>query len=137
MNILFKKTNLLLLVFFFSIGIMGQNKNQIVRIAEIEVFPEYLDQYKAILKEEAQLAVQVESGVIAILPMFRKENSPQIRILEIYADNESYEAHLKTPHFLLYKNSTLKMVKSLQLMDMDVLDLKTMRLMFAKYSEKK
>ena len=69
--------------------------------------------------------------------MFRKENSPQIRILEIYADNESYEAHLKTPHFLLYKNSTLKMVKSVQLMDMDVLDPQTMRVMFAKYSEKK
>jgi len=42
MNRLFNKTNLLLLLIFFSIRIMAQNKNQIVRIAEIEIFPEYL-----------------------------------------------------------------------------------------------
>jgi len=69
--------------------------------------------------------------------MFRKENSPQLKILEIYADNDSYQAHLKTSHFLHYKTATLKMVKSLQLMDMDVLDPETMRMMFIKYSEKK
>ncbi|WP_371610989.1 putative quinol monooxygenase [Flavobacterium sp. ACN2] len=50
--------------------------------------------------------------------MFQKEHPNQIKILEIYANNEAYQSHLKTPHFLLYKTSTLKMVKSLKLNDL-------------------
>ena len=104
-------------------------------MSEIEIVPEYLEQYKAILKEEAEASVRLEPGVIAIFPMFQKENPNQIRILEIYADKESYQSHLKTPHFLVYKTSTLKMVKSLKLVDLDVLDVETMLEMFKKYKK--
>lgn len=51
-------------------------------------------------------------------PLYQKANPTQIRILEIYADNAAYENHLKSPHFLEYKTSTIKMVKSLKLIDM-------------------
>ena len=66
--------------------------------------------------------------------MFQKENPNQLRILEIYANKESYQSHLKTPHFLVYKTSTLKMVKSLKLVDMDPLDAEAMPEMFKKYN---
>ena len=56
----------------------------------------------------------------------------QIRILEIYANREAYEAHLKTPHFQKYKTSTLKMVKSLKLVDMNTIDSETMVDIFRK-----
>lgn len=82
-----------------------------VRISEIVIVPKYLEQYKAILKEESEASVRLELGVIAIFPMFQKENPNQVRILEIYADKESYQSHLKTLHFLYYKTSTLKMVE--------------------------
>jgi quinol monooxygenase YgiN len=38
-------------------------------------------------------------------------------ILEIYADQEAYQSHIQTAHFKKYKEGTLKMVKSLKLID--------------------
>lgn len=128
----------LFLVLFLSLLnstiVAAQKKDQIVRMSEIEIVPEYLEQYKAILKEESEASVRLEKGVIAIFPMFQKENINQVRILEIYADKESYESHLKTPHFLVYKTATLKMVTSLKLVDMDPLDAETMKEIFKKYN---
>lgn len=45
--------------------------------------------------------------------------APRIRILEVYAGREDYEAHLQTPHFLKYKAETAGMVRSLRLADME------------------
>ncbi|GAB3319981.1 hypothetical protein GCM10027299_13210 [Larkinella ripae] len=104
-----------------------------VRIAEIEVAPEHLEAYKAILKEEAAASVKQEPGVIAIFPMFQRENPTQIRLLELYANRAAYQAHLKSPHFQKYKTSTLKMVKSLKLVDMASLDPETMPEVFKKF----
>ncbi|WP_281233850.1 putative quinol monooxygenase [Flavobacterium gelatinilyticum] len=130
-------SGLFLLIFFSLLNshiVSAQKKDQMVRMSEIEIVPEYLEQYKAILKEEAEASVRLEPGVIAIFPMFQKEDPNQVRILEIYADKESYQSHLKTPHFLVYKTSTLKMVKSLKLVDMNPLDPETMPEMFKKYN---
>ncbi len=49
----------------------------------------------------------------------KKDRPEQIRILEVYANQEAYEAHLQTPHFLKYKEGTAGMVKSLRLIDVD------------------
>ncbi len=106
--------------------------DMMVRIAEIEIFPEFQEEYTAILKEEAAASVNVERGVIAIFPMVQKENPTQIRLVEVYASRAAYEAHLKTPHFLHYKTSTIKMIKSLKLIDMQSLDTETMSLIFKK-----
>lgn len=133
MNVFWNKIKVSFLFTFFSLGIMAQNKDHMVRIAEVEIIPDYLEQYKAILKEEAKASIRLESGVIAIFPMFQKEHPNQIKILEIYANNEAYQSHLKTPHFLLYKTSTLKMVKSLKLNDLEALDVETMAALFKKY----
>jgi quinol monooxygenase YgiN len=105
---------------------IAQAKDMIVRISEIEIHPNRLAEYNAILKEEAEASVRLEPGVIAIFPMSQKEKPTELRILEIYASREAYEAHLKTPHFQKYKATTLEMVKSLKLVDMDALDAQTM-----------
>jgi len=106
--------------------------DMIIRISEIQIDPKYLKEYIAILKEEAEASVRLENGVIAIYPMFQKRQANEIRILEIYANRDAYEAHLKTPHFQHYKTSTLKMVKSLNLIDMHALDSETMPNIFKK-----
>jgi quinol monooxygenase YgiN len=103
-----------------------------VRISEIEIVASQLDQYKAILAEEAQASVKLEPGVIAIFPTYEKESDTTFRILEIYADRRAYESHLKTPHFQKYKATTLQMVKSLKLIDMQAIDAGTMARMFKK-----
>lgn len=103
-------TSILFVLCTFSV-IFAQHQDMIVRISEIEVYPQYLEEYKAILKYEAEASVRLEEGVIAIFPMFQKEDSTQVRILEMYKDEQAYQSHLKTEHFLLYKNGTLHMVK--------------------------
>ncbi|GGH23441.1 antibiotic biosynthesis monooxygenase [Sphingobacterium alkalisoli] len=109
--------------------------NMMIRIAEIEIEPSYLDEYIAILKEEAEASVRLEPGVISIYPMFHKENPNQVRILEIYADGEAYKAHLQTPHFKHYKTATANMVKSLKLIDMSAIDGQTMPQIFKKLGQ--
>ena len=106
--------------------------NMIVRTAEIEVFPQYLEEYLAFANEVDRLSIEREPGVICLFPMQSAEDSCQIRILEIYASEEVYQQHLKTPHFLKYKQGTLHMVKDLKLPTMKPLDPESMKLIFKK-----
>ena len=103
-----------------------------IRIAEIGIKPEYLDEYLSILKEESKASMELESGVISIYPMYQKGNPTEIKILEIYADKEAYESHLETPHFKHYKTTTLKMVNSLKLIEMNAIDGDNMSMIFEK-----
>ncbi|MBP3229882.1 MAG: antibiotic biosynthesis monooxygenase [Prevotella sp.] len=104
----------------------------IVRIAEIEVRPQYLTEYLEFANEVDRLSVEREPGVICLYPMQSAEDSTHIRILEIYASDEAYQQHLKTPHFQKYKQGTLHMVKDLKLPTMQPLDQETMKLIFKK-----
>src|SRR5204863_7192609 len=101
---------LLVFLFFTYTNISAQSKNMMIRISEIEIDSNYLKEYNAILQEESRASVQLETGVIAIYPMYQKENPTQIRILEIYGNREAYESHLKRPHYKKYKTTTLKIV---------------------------
>ena len=127
-----------LILLMSACGQKEQNINEfnaddmMIRISEIEIHPEHLDEYLIILKEESEASVRLESGVISIYPMYQKEYPTEIRILEIYKDKEAYESHLQTPHFKHYKTTTLKMVKSLKLVDMEALDKLTMPRIFKK-----
>jgi quercetin dioxygenase-like cupin family protein/quinol monooxygenase YgiN len=103
-----------------------------IRLSEIEIHPEHLDEYLNILKEEAEASVRLESGVISIYPIYQQEKPNEIRILEIYADKKAYQEHLKTSHFQHYKTNTLHMVKSLKLVDMNEIDERIMPMIFKK-----
>ena len=94
---------------------LKQEGRLIVRIAEIEVYPQYLKEYLTYANEVDRLSVEREPGVICLFPMQSAEDSTQIRILEIYASEEAYQQHLKTNHFQKYKQGTMHMVKSLKL----------------------
>ena len=124
------------LILLSCCSVFAQKDTMMIRMSEIEIDPSYLEQYKAILEEEARTSVQLEPGVIAIYPMYQKQHPTEIRILEIYTDRETYESHLKTPHFQKYKTTTLKMVKSLKLVDMKAIDAETMPEIFRKLKEK-
>ena len=115
-----------------AVSVQAGGGGRMVRIAEVEVEVATLEQYLAILKEEAQASVNLEPGVISIFPMYEKASPTKIRILEIYASREAYESHLKTAHFLKYKTTTLEMVKSLVLVEMDAIDSETMGQIFRK-----
>ena len=110
----------------------AQEDAMLVRLAEIEVDADAVETYKAILEEEAEASVRLEPGVIAIFPVYDEQRPTSFRILEVYASRQAYESHLKTPHFERYKSSTSRMVTSLKLVDMKLIDVATMSLIFAK-----
>lgn len=93
------------------------NNGMIVRISEIEVHPQFLDEYLLFAKQVAEASVLDEEGVISIYPMQVLEDKTQIRILEIYKDEKSYKSHIASAHFKKYKEGTLHMVKHLKLVD--------------------
>jgi quinol monooxygenase YgiN len=129
------KNILFTLMLFLSFNMLAQNNNMMIRISEIEIDSIYLKEYNNILQKESKASVQKEPGVIAIFPMYQKENPTQVRILEIYANKTAYEDHIKSPHFQEYKTSTLKMVKSLKLIDMKSIDPETMAELFRKLNQ--
>lgn len=95
----------------------AQPNERKISIAKIEIYPAYLDEYKAALAEHAKTAVRVEPEVLALQAVYDKAHPAQVTVFEVYASEEAYLAHLKTPHFLKYKTGTLKMVKSLELVE--------------------
>lgn len=107
-------------------------KELVVRIAEIEVYPEYLKEYLAAARTVGAESVARESGVICIFPMQKKETPNLIRIVEIYRSEDAYKKHLATPHFRVYKEGTPHMIKSLELVPMQPLDVENMNLIFKK-----
>lgn len=115
-------------------AVQSQSKvdRMLVRIAEIEIDPRHAAEYLGILKREAAASVKLEPGVVCIFPMTERSQPNHVRLLEIYASQEAYEAHLKSPHFLEYKSSTLPMIKSLRLVDMNALDVTSLTSLFVK-----
>ena len=61
--------------------------------------------------------MRLEPGVLTLYATAEKDAPDKITILEIYANRAAYESHLKTPHFLKYKQGTQEMVKNLELVD--------------------
>ena len=102
----------------------------LVRIAEIEVHPEYLEAYLTAAIEIQQKSLAEEPGVLCLFPNQMKEDNTQIRILEIYASQQAYQHHIQTAHFQKYKQGTLHMVKSLKLQDLTPLATETMSRIF-------
>lgn len=99
---------------------MPANEN-FVRLSLITVDPARLDEYKAYLKEGVTASMSKEPGVLVLYPTTRKDAPNVFTILEIYANRAAYESHIKSAHFQKYKQGTLDMVQSLELVDVDPL----------------
>ncbi len=107
----------LMVMLFTTQNVCAQEKGQIVRLAKLVIDSVHLERYKELLKEGIKTALQEEPGVLTIYALSEKENPTYFTILETYASIEAYQTHIQTPHFLKYKNGTLHMVKSLELIE--------------------
>ena len=97
-------------------------ENMQVRIAELEILPEWIDAYLEAAGAVGAESVAKEPGVVCIFAMQKKESPTSIRIVEIYRSEAAYKAHLATPHFRKYKDGTPHMIKSLELVPVRPLD---------------
>jgi quinol monooxygenase YgiN len=94
-------------------GAASAAEQPMVRIAEIEIDPQQLE----VLAEEQDASVRLEPGVLMLHSVAIADSPTSIRLLEVYASRAAYEAHVKAPHFVKYKTSTEKMVRSLKLIE--------------------
>jgi quinol monooxygenase YgiN len=104
-----------ILVFLWSDDITAQEPY--VRIAKIVVDSSQLQQYQSFLKEGIETSVKIEKGVLRMFAVYEKDKPNHVTVFETYASKEAYESHIKTTHFQKYKNGTLAMVRSLELID--------------------
>ncbi|WP_313346271.1 antibiotic biosynthesis monooxygenase family protein [Stenotrophomonas sp.] len=100
---------------------VGAEEVQMTRLSKITVNTDHLSAYREALAEEVRASMEREPGVLSLYAVFDKDEPTRLTILEIYASRQAYEQHVKSAHFLKYKNSTLHMVKSLELVDVDPL----------------
>ena len=68
--------------------------------------------------------MRLEPGVLFLFAVSIKDSPNLVRVIEGYADQAAYEAHLTTPHFLEYKTRTADMVRSLRLVEADPITIK-------------
>ena len=94
-----------------------ETKRPVVRMAELEIDPARLDGFKAAVKEEMEISVRVEPGVLAIYAVAEKDNPSKLRFFEMYSDEESFKAHIASPHFQKFRAVTKDMVVSRKLIE--------------------
>jgi quinol monooxygenase YgiN len=100
-------------------GYSESSQERIVRIAELEIYPDQVAAYKAALKEEIETSIRVEPGVLTLYAVSVKGHPNQVRQFESYSDQAAYQSHMQTAHFRKYKVQTQNMVKSLTLIETD------------------
>jgi len=104
----------------FGVAPMGEAMaQQHIQIAEIEVDPTQLESYKSAVQEQIEAAIRLEPSVLVLYSVSNKDNPTHITVFEIYGDRDAYLAHLQAPHFLKYKATVEKMVKSLKLVPVE------------------
>lgn len=113
-----KSTLFLLFSLMIITSVSGQGENkQMVRLAKLVIDSTQLELYNTFLKEEIETSMKKEPGVLTLYAIAEKAKPTHITILEIYATVDAYKSHIKTPHFLKYKDGTKEMVRSLELIE--------------------
>lgn len=115
----------ILLVFslLISTQVHAQKTEQMVRLAKIKIDPAQLNEYNKALLTQMKTAIALEPGVLTYYAVADKKDPSSVTILEIYADTAAYNKHILTPHFRKYKDTVKDMVKSLELVDVDMIGL--------------
>lgn len=80
------------------------------RMALLVIDPAQLDAYKKVLAKEMQSAVANEEGVLALLATTETARPNVFHLLELYADDNAYRAHIDGPYFQEYNKAVQTMV---------------------------
>ena len=101
---------------------LSMEADGIVRLSKVEVYPEFLEEYVKFAIQVGEISLRTEPGVLTMYAISQKDNPCLITILETYASPDAYQSHIASSHFQEYKQGTLHMVKSLELLDQNPLN---------------
>ena len=79
----------------------------IVRLSKIEVYPEYLEEYLEYAIRVGEISLRTEPGVLTMYAVSEKENPCMVTILETYASQAAYQAHIYLIRPLLIRKTKL------------------------------
>jgi quinol monooxygenase YgiN len=96
-------------------AVSQETQGHYVQVAEIEIDPSQLEDYKAAVREQIETAIRLEPGVLVLYAVSEKDNPARVKVLEVYLDSDAYRSHLESAHFKKYKATTMKMIRSLKL----------------------
>lgn len=88
----------------------GQNSDVHVRLTAVSVKPGANAEFRRIVINEMQQAVDKEDGVWVMYALTLQNNPNEWRFFEIYANEAAYLQHRETPHFKQYLAATEKMI---------------------------
>jgi quinol monooxygenase YgiN len=92
------------------------SEGQYVQVAQLEIDPGQLENYRVAVREQIEAAIREEPGVLVLYAVSDIETPARVTIFEVYRDMAAYNAHLESAHFKKYKALTEMMVRSLALM---------------------
>jgi quinol monooxygenase YgiN len=90
-----------------------------VRIAQLDVDPQRLAEFKTVLKQSVSTSVRVEPGVYTLYAVALKAQPNRFLVFEMYKDEATYAAHRETPHFRTFFEATQTMVTSRTFLEVD------------------
>jgi len=92
-----------------------------VVLVEFAVRPGAGGRFKELVLENAAASVRDEPGCQRFDVLLDRGESPdRITLYEIYDDEAAFEAHLKTPHFAIFKAAVADIVQEQVLRKLDV-----------------
>ena len=84
-------------------AVAQETQGQYVQVAEIDIDPAQLEDYKAAVREQIEAAIKNEPGVLVLYAVAENDNPTRVTVFEIYRDMDAYRSHLETAHFKKYK----------------------------------
>jgi quinol monooxygenase YgiN len=90
-----------------------------IRLIKMEIDSAEIENFNRLASSVMLPGIQKEKGVLVMYAVAEKLHPSKISVLEVYADAAAYEAHIKTEHFITYKNNSKSMVTSLNLINVE------------------
>lgn len=91
----------------------------VIRLVKIELDSNSIKDFYTLATRVMLPNVKKEAGVLIMYSVAEKLNPALVTILEVYRDEDSYNHHLTTPHFLRYRAESQKMIRSVKFIDVE------------------
>lgn len=88
-----------------------------VRWSELEVDPARMDRFVELGHQNVRETRRLESGVLAFYWAGDKDQPGRVRVLEAYADEDAYKAHLASAHYLAFRDASRPLLKGYALFE--------------------
>ncbi len=97
----------------------AQSEDLYIRLIKMEIDSISIAEFNNMATSVMLPGIKNEPGVLVMYVVAEKNHPSRISILEVYANLAAYENHIRSAHFLKYKEESKKAVRSLTLIDVN------------------